>query len=232
MTDSAGGQLDAEYRAFVRDMHKDTIETILAVEDWWTQDTFRIAALGGYAAEGNDSEDTVRDIDQRWRGTVHPRLLTLVHGHPDPDVRYAADILDKRLWSIILIIDRPRRDDDDPRRDEKSVAVHLVHDGFMRLHRAAYLAPFRVNRPVPRYDGLSVGNTEPMPHELLATIRSLQEAGVLEKDTGLLNRAIPDAVRRLSDILFCPRTSAPHYSRQTKCRTQQSTPSRKTRPKN
>lgn len=203
VTEAADPQLDAEYRAFIRAMHKETIDTILAVETWWTPDCFRIVTLGGYSAEGADSKDVADRIEQEWRRTIYPRLLTLVHGHPDPDVRYAADILATRLWSIIVILVHARRPETGD-RDENMVAIHLVHDGFMRLHRAAYHAPFRINRPQPQYDGLAIGNAEPMPHKLLETIRALQDAGVLENDSGIGIRAIPDAVRRLSDILFMP----------------------------
>ncbi|MFD6197210.1 hypothetical protein ACFWE3_10950 [Mycobacteriaceae bacterium NPDC060252] len=203
MTADSDPQLDAEYRAFIRSMHNDTIATIVAVETWWKPDCFRIATLSGYVEDGQDSKDTADRIAEEWRRVIEPRLLTLIHGHPDPDVRFAADILDKRLWSAILILARPRSKPTYT-EDENLVAVHLIHDGFARLRRAAYHAPWRANRPAPNYNGIPIGNAEPLPGKMLETIRALQEAGVLEKDSGLMKIATSDAVRRLSDILFMP----------------------------
>lgn len=207
MSDASDSQLDIEYRAFVRSLHTDTINTVLAVESWWQPGCFRIAALGGYTEDGNtDSKDVAEAIEQDWRQIIHPRLLTLVNGHPDPDVRFAADVLVKRLWSMILIVTSPRHGRGRDRDEENSVAVHLVHDGFERLRRTTYHAPFRINRPSPTYTGVPVGNAEPLPGKMLETINALQAAGVLESDddSAIIRTAIPNAVRRLSDILFMP----------------------------
>ena len=194
--------LDAEYRAFIRSLHKDTIDTILAAETWWTPGCFRIVCLGGYDPddEGSDAKAAAKAIEEQWRSVVHPRLMTLVHGHPDPDVRDAADFLVKRLWSMILLLHRNRGE----KEDEDTVAIHLVHDGFKRVHRAAYHAPFRISRPSPRYDGTSIGNTEPLPGRMLQAIRELQAAGALKEGHPILGNGIPQAVERLSDILFMP----------------------------
>ncbi|WP_078113919.1 hypothetical protein [Gordonia sp. IITR100] len=205
-------ELDAEYRSFIRSLHQETVNTVLEAESWWRGDTMRIAVLGGYSPEDErDSKEVSDALEQTWRSTVVPRLHTLVHGHPDPDVRFAADILEKRLWSISMIISRPwdedwlDGDDDERRRAENSVTVHLAHDGFTRLHRAVYHAPFRVTRPSPRYDGIAVGNAEPLPGRILDTIRELQDAGVLEREAPPLRGfAIAEAVRRISDIFFMP----------------------------
>lgn len=203
MSGTLDEQLDAEYRSLVSALHKDTVDTVVAVQQWWQPDCFRIVSLGGYTATGDDDEAAAREIERDWRDRVHPRLLTLVYGHPDPDVRFAADILDKRLWSMIMILSRPRPDDY-ARDEENSVAIHLTHDGFTRLRRAIYHAPFRVHRPLPDFDGNSVGNTEPLPGRMLKTIKQLQEAGVLPSESPMPGGDISEAVRRLSDILFMP----------------------------
>ncbi len=188
----------------IRSLHRETIETIVAVESWWTPACIRIVSLGDYEPdqdEGPDSKSAADAVEEQWRSVVHPRLLTLVHGHPDPDVRDAADFLAKRLWSMILLLDVGRRSRSE---DENTVAVHLVHDGFKRLHRAAYHAPFRISRPAPRYDGLQVGNTEPLPGRLLGMIQQLQSKGALGDGHPLRGRGIPEAVELLSDIFFMP----------------------------
>ncbi|MFD5179762.1 hypothetical protein ACFWM1_28420 [Nocardia sp. NPDC058379] len=203
---NADAVLDAEYRALVRSLHKDTIDTIIAVESWWEPHCFRAVTLGAYAPDDQDPAElpaeTVK-LEDQWRNELVPKMSTLIYGHPDPDVRDAADFLVKRLWSMIMILHkyRKRRRQDE---DENSVAVHLVHDGFERLRRAAYHAPFRIERPVPRFDGIRVGNFEPLPGKMLELIRQFQDAGVLEKDdeNDILGSRIPQAVKRLSDIFF------------------------------
>lgn len=189
--------LDAEFRALIRSLHKDTVETVLAVESWWTPECFQILCM----EDSEKSRTAAESAEERWRTSVQPRLLTLVHGHPDPDVRDAADFLEKRLWSIIILLDATRRARSD---DETTVAIHLVHDGFTRLHRAAYLAPFRVSRPVPRFEGSRIGATEPLPGEILETIRRLQEQGALDAGKSIWGSGIPEGVKRLSDIFFMP----------------------------
>lgn len=195
-------QLDAEYRALIRSLHEDTIKAVVAVQNWWEPDVNRITVLGGYA--GEKEELLAKTLEHKWRTKVHPRLLTLSQGHPDPDVRFAADILDKRLWSAVRLLGESRRGDgiEPADHDVTSVTVHLIYDGFARLKKATYHAPFRIHRPVPDFDGFSVGNREPLPGRMLDTIRELQEAGVLDKGSGLPDFSMSDAVRRLSDIMF------------------------------
>lgn len=201
-TPEPDAQLDAEYRALIRSLHADTIKIVVAVQRWWEPDVNRMTVLGGYA--GEDEERLAKALEHKWRTKVHPRLMTLAQGHPDPDVRFAADILDKRLWSAVLLLGESRRDDgiEPPDYDVTSVTVHLIYDGFARLKKATYHAPFRVHRPIPDFDGYSVGNHEPLPGRMLDAIRELQKAGVLEKGSGLRDFSMADAVRRLSDIMF------------------------------
>ncbi|MCT7293604.1 hypothetical protein RBB84_20010 [Rhodococcus sp. D-6] len=67
-----------------------------------------------------------------------------------------------------------------------------------------YGGPPTILRPIPGYDGVPIGNTEPLPGRMLRTIRELQDAGVLETGNSLLGSGIPQAVERLSDIFFLP----------------------------
>ncbi|WP_415668968.1 hypothetical protein [Williamsia muralis] len=213
MTSNDRAQLDAEYRTLIRSLHQDTIRTILVAQTWWEGDVFTVAVSGGYDPEAvdgaSDSQSATAALNADWRGRVHTALLTLVHGHPDPDVRFAADVLTKRLWSISLLLGkrRPAESDWDSRMENvNGVTVHLVHDGFTRLRRAAYHAPFRVERPVPTYQGDRTANSEPLPGRMLETIEALQEKGVLSRRSGIAGSMfdISDAVRKLSDIFFLP----------------------------
>lgn len=47
---------------------------------------------------------------------------------------------------------------------EATTAIQLAHNGLTELRRAAYHAPFRVERPEPEYDGIGV--VEPLPSQL------------------------------------------------------------------
>ncbi|WP_280345089.1 hypothetical protein [Nocardia abscessus] len=197
--------LDAEYRAFVRSLHHHTIDTIIEVESWWTQDCLPIVNWGGYDPDHQERTGSKADAgraEEQWRRVVRPRLWRLVHGHPDPDVRQAADFLDTRLLSVVALLGAQDRHD----RSEQGnvVAVHLVHDGFTRLHRAAYHAPFRVDRPEPSYDGVCIGNSEPSPTEFWEIIQQFQAGGTPSQGDLLLGNGLAQAVQKLSDISFLP----------------------------
>lgn len=200
--ENSADQLDVEYRAFVRLLHKDAVHAVINAHQWWRGDVSRIVMLGGYDdSGGQDSEEVAKALELRWRNEVLPQLEALAHGHPDPDVRLAADVLVKRVWSIILILIHPRTDEG-MESSEKSVAVHLVHDGFTRLHKAVYHAPFRVDRPSPIYEGTPVSTYEPLPGEMLKQIKKLQDEGLVAPDNDILRGWIPEGVKKLSDLFF------------------------------
>jgi hypothetical protein len=163
--------LDAEYREFVRSLHKDTIGVIVAVESWWDPACLRAALLAG-AGEVLSREDRecAHRAESDWRCQIHPQLLTLINGHPDPDVRQAADVLDKRTFALILIFHRPAPPNE-RQKEENKLAIGLIHDGLKQLRRAAYHAPFRVHRPEPDWDGVPTGNKEGMAHDILARMK-------------------------------------------------------------
>lgn len=158
-------------------------------------------AIGGAGADV-DSESAPDPIEARWRNEIQPRLAILVHGHPDPDVRDAADFLESRLWSATFLLNERRRRRSE---EESTVTIHLAHDGVTRLHRAAYHAPFRVERPEPRYVGLSIGRSEPRPAKVLEMINQLQAAGALREARPHLGIDIRAGVKMLSDIFFMPK---------------------------
>ncbi|WP_131815181.1 hypothetical protein [Mycolicibacterium holsaticum] len=93
---------------------------------------------------------------------IEPQLNILAYGHPDPDVRRAADVFGRRMQGVVFCHDvqRARRKDG----KEATTAIQLAHTGLRELRRAAYQAPFQVNRPEPDYDG--IGIVEPLPSQL------------------------------------------------------------------
>lgn len=176
--------LDAEYREFVRSLHRETIDIIVEFQEWWmgvhiddsgqvTRGCFTVAVLMGSreSAEELSEEDqrAARIAEARWRDTIHPRLSILINGHPDPEVREAADVLDKRSFEpTIMLHGTPKSD------EEHGLAIRLIHDGLTELRRAAYYAPFRVHRPDPDWNGVPTGNAEGLPGDIL---KQMQERG-------------------------------------------------------
>lgn len=63
------------------------------------------------------------------------------------------------------------RPPNEKRDEENSLATQLIHDGFNKLRRAAYHAPFRVHRPEPDWEGVPIGNTEGLPGDILGRIK-------------------------------------------------------------
>lgn len=176
--------LDAEYRQLVRSLHRETIDIIVEFQEWWdgvrieddgtvVRGAFSVAifAMSRESTEDLSEEDqhAAKNAEARWRDTVHPRLSVLINGHPDPDVREAADVINKRSFEPIMILNGT------PRGDEvNGLAIKLIHDGLTALRRAAYYAPFRIHRPEPDWDGVPTGNAEGLPGDIL---KRMQERG-------------------------------------------------------
>jgi hypothetical protein len=173
--------LDAEYREFVRSLHKDTIAVIVAFESWWTgaqvktPGCFTPAVLAGAGHELRARDQRAAAVaEEEWRRTIHPKLSMLINGHPDPDVREAADVLDKRSFEPIVMFDRPPAENKS-QSEENKLAIRLIHDALTKLRLAAYHAPFRVHRPEPDWNGVPTGNEEGLPHDILKRIKERGE---------------------------------------------------------
>lgn len=176
--------LDAEYRDLVRSLHRETIDIVVEFQEWWqgvrieddgtvVRGAFTVAV---FAMSRESTEDLSEQgqhaanvAERRWRDTIHPRLSILINGHPDPEVREAADVLDKRSFEPMIMMHGT------PKGDEvNGLAIQLIHDGLTRLRRAAYHAPYRVHRPEPDWDGVPTGNAEGLPGDIL---KRMQERG-------------------------------------------------------
>lgn len=162
--------LDAEYRAFIRQLHEQTISIVAEVDRWWMQVLFR--EVTNFAAEVFDRDydeteqkeayDRGSELQDVLQNEIEPQLNILAYGHPDPDVRRAANVLVRRLLGVVFYhdVERTRRKNG----KNATTAVQLAHSGMTDLRRAAYHAPFRVERPEPEYDG--IGIVEPLASEL------------------------------------------------------------------
>lgn len=91
--------LEAEYRAFVKALHPASIDALIAVEDFWSQRIW--PSIDRSAREGSADKTGLQKVSEAYKRTAGSRLLTLVLGHPDPDVRAAADELQAVLSTII-----------------------------------------------------------------------------------------------------------------------------------
>lgn len=177
--------LDAEYRELVRSLHRETIEIIVEFEQWWNgvrieddgtvvRGAFSVSVFAMSRESGEDlseeDQSAAKIAEADWRNKIHPRLSVLINGHPDPDVREAADVLNKRSFEPMMILNAT------PRSDEvNGLAIDLIHRGLTELRRAAYHAPFRVHRPDPEWDGVPTGNAEGLPKDILKQIKERGE---------------------------------------------------------
>lgn len=162
--------LDAEYRAFVRQLHQQTIEIVAEVDRYWMRVLFPEVthfSAGVFDREYDEAEqkevwDRAMELQRVLQNEVEPRLNVLAFGHPDPDVRRAANVFGRRMQGVVFYHDVLRA----KRKDGKEVttAIQLAHSGLTELRRAAYHAPFRIERPNPEYDGIGV--VEPLPSQL------------------------------------------------------------------
>ena len=164
--------LDAEYRAFVKALHPATVDALVTVQTWWDQRLFPSVSGANTTTGslGSKLEHPEDELDDEYRYEIGPVLHHLVNGHPDPDVRIAADFLHSRLRGGLFYMDPTRAERQDG--EEVLVAIHRCHDGLSALRRAIYHAPFRINRPEPEWDGVPVGNSEPLPSRVVKQARN------------------------------------------------------------
>lgn len=138
--------LAAEYRAFVRALHPASIKVLVAIDVFWLDQVYPLIR------PETDKEAPARPVTNELYGEfariARPELLTLATGHPDPDVRAAAEALMIALERVVVshIGDRPS----DP---EGTALIVAVLDYLRALRRAVYRAPFRIERPTPVFDG-------------------------------------------------------------------------------
>ncbi|MFE3195839.1 hypothetical protein ACFXHA_43050 [Nocardia sp. NPDC059240] len=144
MTDSE--VLAAEYRAFVKALHPASIEVLVVVDGFWSH---RLYPSIPQEHEEMPERDEVLKVFTEYKSTVTPQLLTLVSGHPDPDVRDAAEMTLSSLGHVIMFLAHltPNEVAGGAARIEK------VLDNLKALRNALYRAPFRIERPEPRFTG-------------------------------------------------------------------------------
>ncbi|MCZ0732209.1 hypothetical protein [Mycolicibacterium iranicum] len=159
--------LDSEYRELVRQLHPQTISVVVDVNIWWMQVLFREVSMFTASVFDSDFDDEkvrerANELQHELQNDVERKLNTLAFGHPDPDVRRAAQAMTDHLFGVIFYYDGMHAKRKDGR--EATTAIRQAHSGMVELRRAAYHAPFRTSRPTPDYDG--VGERQPLPSSI------------------------------------------------------------------
>ncbi|MFD3431201.1 MULTISPECIES: hypothetical protein [Actinomycetes] len=161
MTDSA--ILDAEYRAFVKSLHPATVATLIVAERFWSSTIQPFIPIEG---EEPPTYEHARGIHLELVKEVEPELLTVILGHPDPDVRDAADIVARRLSAALLYLYPDHFESGGG--THATIATTQLTEGLREFRRAVYHAPFRDTRPEPRFTGDLIGPNDPLPPGRLA----------------------------------------------------------------
>jgi hypothetical protein len=156
--------LDAEYRAFVRQLHEQTIGIVAEVDRYWMRELFREVTnfvAGVFDREYDQAEqkevwDRCMELQDVLQNEIQPQLNILAFGHPDPDVRRAANVFSGRLQGVVFYHDviHARRKDG----NEVTTAVHLAHKGLKELRRAAYHARSGLSGPRRTMTGSASSN--------------------------------------------------------------------------
>ncbi|MBA8823823.1 hypothetical protein FHX42_001152 [Saccharopolyspora lacisalsi] len=145
-----------ERRNFVREKHDETVDVVADM-------TLFLRELRRYVIVPPTAEDlqkTESIITERWEGDLLRRLGRLRFGHPDPDVRQAAEQVDTDSWPYITAAayrEDAGADAGFPSpmfSPEKRKEISRAMDSTMKeFRRAVYAAPVRKLPKNPGYDG-------------------------------------------------------------------------------
>lgn len=141
----------AERRAFVRDLHAETVDLVVDLALFVRSLAARVVTSPNSPAEAKAARD---QVEQRWEGDLMRRVRRAEFGHPDPDVREAAEQLFDDMWPFIVAAGHCVDDRFAGKREpgEGARAWDTVRDSLAELRRAVYAAPHR-DVPAIRYDG-------------------------------------------------------------------------------
>jgi hypothetical protein len=142
-----------ERRQFVRELHGDTVDLLVDV-DLFVR-SLRSSAVAGTTNSENVAR--VREVIQvGWEGDLLRRVRRARFGHPDPDVRDAAERVDDEMWPFIVMASSPERErgafPHTKTPEERLQAVRNLESAMVELRRAVYGAPHR-DVPAIRYTG-------------------------------------------------------------------------------
>lgn len=150
--------LAAEYRAFIKTLHPAAIQALVAVEGFWAN---RVYPFIPREDEDPLTNPEVTERILQFEREVKPQLMTLVCGHPDPDVRDASETLLRRMNAAIYYLDPDNLKLVADSKLEKVIADMV--DSLQDLRRTLYHAPFRIERPEPRFNGDLIEDSAMLP---------------------------------------------------------------------
>lgn len=132
-----------ERRAWVRSLHSETVD-VVADMDLFIR-SIRAAAVAGPGAFLSREEIKAK-VDEKWEGDLLKRIRRLKFGHPDPDVRDAAEEVEDAAWPYISVASAPRDDPADLLNVdglERQTALQTIEQAMIEFKRAVYAAPTR-----------------------------------------------------------------------------------------
>lgn len=143
-----------ERREFVRQQHSQTVDLVVDV------DLF-VRSIRSDAIGGADDEDATRAlIEERWEGDLLRRVRHARFGHPDPDVRRAAEVIEDEMWPFITMAKHAYVEGDSAPwnydYDKRRPIAKAMEAALAELRRSVYAAP---HRDLPRnvdYDGAEI----------------------------------------------------------------------------
>ncbi|HEX9695759.1 MAG TPA: hypothetical protein VGB64_05535 [Actinomycetota bacterium] len=139
-----------ERRAFVRELHAETVD--LAVDLDLLIRSLRASAIAG-TKNSDETARVQRIIETKWEEDLLRRVRRARFGHPDPEVRSAAERIDDDMWPFIVMAESPERGTGrlppTKTEEERATAVRSVEHALVELRRSVYAAP---HRDVPKID--------------------------------------------------------------------------------
>ncbi|NMR32097.1 hypothetical protein [Crystallibacter degradans] len=146
-----------ELRDFIRAMHPETVAWVADLDLFVRQ--MRARTLVG--PKPDELESTKAEISETWEGDLLRRTRLVRFGHPDPDVRRAAEVLEDEMWPFIVNAGKLDRDEaaifaSPPKKGERAAVLRAVDAALTEVRRTVYAAP---RRDVPAgdvYDGTNL----------------------------------------------------------------------------
>lgn len=159
-----------ERRSFVRSLHAETVD-VVADMDLFVR-SIRAAAVAG--SDTQEERDAVKGkVDEKWEGDLLRRVRRLRFGHPDPDVRVAAEQVEDAAWPYMTAAghayDEPANSLFRLRETERTKAVDAMSRAMVEFRRSVHAAPTRDLPKGESYTG------EDMPSYLARAMAEAEE---------------------------------------------------------
>jgi hypothetical protein len=137
-----------ELRQFVRELHPSTVDTVADLDLFVRE--LRSPALG--PADDKEIASVRKRIRKGWEGDLLPRMRRLRYGHPDPDVRRAAEVMEDEMWPLMSMAKTPEEGHPNwpskpPTQERRGEVLNAAEAALAQLRLAVYNAP---RRDVPR----------------------------------------------------------------------------------